>query len=416
MSNQPQHAKRAHSELAPSKAATWSSCTASLAFMRANPDKCKPDMPTKFALEGTKAHEVADCLMRGQKVPAWATRDMLEHGAGYKRFCERLHGKGIIDKTGVERELPLPYFPEDNGHVDYILVQPDMQRVDVVDYKYGAGVYVAAEQNKQMTVYAMAALEHMKLSWLKDTTPIGLHIYQPRTQQARDNGPVSSWETRYSELALFYERDIAVPAQYILNDKTEHLKFAPSDKACMWCPINGGCPARAQFLLTGELKPVAAGKWLKVMPSIEALSDEQIAAIVGQGTQIVDFIGDVKAYARERALAGKPVAGTKLVTGRGARSWSSPEKVAATLRLFYKLDIATQDYLSPAQVEELVKQSVPKDKQAAALKAIDKLQQRNPGGPVIANADDKRKPYVAVDPALEFSPVVDKPTTLTLFR
>ena len=139
----PQHAQRKHSRLAPSGASVWTVCTASPIYLEENEDRVVRE-DSAYSLEGTLAHEVCDCLMRGQRVPHNATREMMDHGNLYKRYCQALHPEGIAVPDAVELSVPLFYLPEDNGHVDYLLMLPEHNTIHVVDYKYGKGVKVFA--------------------------------------------------------------------------------------------------------------------------------------------------------------------------------------------------------------------------------------------------------------------------------
>jgi len=384
MSTLPQHTTRKHSRLAPSKAATWATCTASVPFIEANPDKCKADSSSTYAEEGTKAHEVADCIMRGEKVPHWATKEMIDHAQGYRRFCASLHSRGMVDTDGVERELPLAYLPEENGHVDYMMIDGDT--LHVVDYKYGAGVHVEAEGNMQMACYAMSALPEYD-----EAKHIAMHIYQPRTQHARDTGKAAtSWVVDIYKFYDFCEQ-IRDAAEDILANRISNLRFAPSDKACKWCPISGACPARANQLLTDDMSPVLASKHI-TLPAPEALTDQQLASLVAASKAIRSFLDDVEDLAATKALAGTPIPGTKLVMGRGSRVWANADHAKSTFSLF-GVDLTTEAVLTPAKIEEQIKDRFEGATRKTLLAQLEKLQSKIAGGPVLTTADDKRKPF-----------------------
>ena len=400
----PQHAKRKHSRLAPSKASVWTVCTASPILEQENEDQIV-ERSSKWADEGTQAHEVADCLMRGQKVPHWATREMMDHGNGYKRFCASLHPLGMIEAGNVEMEVPLFYLPEDNGHVDYILLLPDENEIHVVDYKYGAGVTVNAYQSKQMTIYARSAIEDRKLSWLNSGTKVSLHIYQPRSRKEDGQGPASTWATTWDVLNLFSERDIAVPAQLILSREADHLlKFKPSDETCRWCPCAAFCGARNEYLITGVPVVRQMVQAAPIQPTApENLTDAQLGQILAHAGDLKKWLGQVEEYVWGRNRAGRTVPGTKLVAGRGTRTWASEMNILVLARTsalgVNAIEEVEPHLLSPFALEEKMKAAGVKKKDRDKVLA---LAVRTPGAPVLATADDPRPEWT--DNALhEFS-------------
>jgi hypothetical protein len=403
---QPQHAQRKHSRLAPSGASVWTVCTASPIYLEENEDRVVRE-DSVFSIEGTKGHEVADCFMRGQKLPAAlndATREMLDYGNAYKRYCASLHPQGLIDVRGVELSVPLFYLPEDNGHVDYLLMLPEHNTIHVVDYKYGKGVKVYAEENKQMSIYARSALEEYDLTgWVTGTTKVIMHIYQPRCRKEEGEGPASVWETTWDHLRLFTERDIAVPAHLIQERATHLLKFVPSDATCRWCPAAAWCDARAEQIVTGMPVVRRMTKAEPITPTPpEQITDENMAQVLAHIPSVRKWMDQVEEYAEKRAKAGNPVPGTKLVEGRGTRIWSVPalqlERVAPLGLDVYETMEPT--LLSPFALEEKMKAAGVKKKDRDKVLA---LAVRTPGKPILAMSDDPRPEWQPVDALSEFS-------------
>lgn len=386
-----EHSKRKHSRLAPSKAAVWTVCTASVQLIDANEGRIK-EAPSKYAQEGTAAHEVVDCLMRGERVPRGATSEMLDHGKAYVHFCRGLHPDGQVVPEGVEKEVPLFYLPGENGHVDYYLRTE--QRVHVVDYKYGAGVKVNALENKQMAVYAMSAIKQFDPHFRGQ---VSMHIYQPRTREAALNGPVSTWTVTYDELDLFCESKIASKAEIILQNATHLLEYRPSDETCRWCPVQEFCTARAEFLLGGAPVVRKLVTTQTTPPAAESLSDEEIEAMLPHIDGVIDWLGTVRKYAYNRAMEGRPFAGTKLIYGKGTRMWSMPEdKVARMLKSAGVQPYKTPEIISPYAAEQA---GVDKD-------TVDLCSTRVPGAPKLVSIDTKGTEYVPLRIEDEFEPVI----------
>ena len=388
MSTTPQHSKRKHSRLAPSKASVWTVCTAAPVLEEENADRIV-EKSSKYADEGTKAHEVADCLMKGQKVPHWATREMIDHGNGYKRFCQSLHPSGLAISVNVELSVPLFYLIEDNGHVDYCVWNSETRILHVVDYKYGAGVTVLAERNKQMSIYARSVIEH-RFPDLPGDAKVHLHIYQPRSRKEEGQGPVSTWGTTWDHLRLFTEKEIAVPAQLILERADHLLKFRPSDETCRWCPCAPFCGARNEYLVTGVSVVKQLVEKAPIQPTKpENLTDSQLVQIIEHSGELKKWLEQVEEYVWNRNRAGRPVPGTKLVEGRGTRKWSDEEQVliyAQQLKVRALVDVVPE-LLSPFALEEKMKEAGVKKKDRDKVLA---LADRLPGKPTLALASDPR--------------------------
>lgn len=394
----PQHSTRKHSLLAPSKAATWTVCTAQPSLEEENRHRIV-EQSSVYADHGTAAHEVADALMRGTRIPKsdrWSNKEheeMVKHAHGYRRYIMDVCG-GSYDPAGVELEVPLFYRKEDNGHVDFCQILPG--KVVVVDYKYGAGVKVDAVGNKQMSIYAMSAiLAKDVMGSVTGGTKIHLAIYQPRTSKEEGEGPASEWITTFDELNLFCERDIAIPAHLIQTKQKHLLKFAPSDYICRWCPCKEWCDARNEHLVTGLPVVRYMTKPEPITPTPpDRITDDNLATILRHAPGVKQWLDDCEDYAFRRAKAGNPVPGTKLVEGRGSRSWADEEKATRAMKKA-GIEPYKKTILSPAQAEN----------EGMDVEVVRKLAARTPGKPVLALADDKRKEFQLVSASEEFQPV-----------
>jgi len=402
--SKPQHAQRKHSMLAPSGASVWTVCTASPLYIEENEDRVVNE-DSAYSLEGTLAHEVCDCLMRGQKVPHDATREMLDLGNAYKRYCQALHPEGKAVPDAVELEVPLFYRPEDNGHVDYLLMLPDHNTIHVVDYKFGKGVKVFAEENKQMSIYARSALEEHDLTgWVQGDTKVIMHIFQPRCRKEEGEGPASTWETTWDHLRLFTERDIAVPAHLIQERATHLLKFVPSDSTCRWCPAAAFCEARAEQIVTGMpvVRRMTQAEPITPTPP-DRITDENLAQVLAHIPSVRKWMDNVEEYAEKRAKSGNPVPGTKLVEGRGTRGWAAEPLAVGRMAVTYGVNAYEEiepTLLSPFALEEKMKEAGVKKKERDKVMS---LAVRTPGKPILAMSDDPRPEWRPVDALSEFS-------------
>jgi hypothetical protein len=389
-------------DLNPSSAERWTTCTASPKFIFDNWDKLPPG-DTFYNQEGTTAHEVAAALLQNREVnpancPVPVDEEMSLHAWSYAEYV-----LGLLKPGGtllVEQKLPLFYMPERNAVIDVAILNPD--EVHIVDLKYGAGVMVDPEENLQEIIYARTVTYRNVPKSTK--IPVFLHIYQPRGRDS-DGGPAKVWETTWLDISK-RGGDIFTKADNILHISKGEVprftpsvpRFAPSDKACQWCPAKGFCTAR-QLKLTEGIEALAVIKpGPKHLPPAASISMKQLQAILEHGSEIKKWIGDAEDYALQFMKGGGKIPGHKLVLSRGGnRFWSNP-KVAAKLLLANTVlredEVYTQTVIGPAAAEK----KLGKHKFDAQLT---NLISRPAGVPVIAPLDDKREEY-GVDLENEF--------------
>lgn len=351
----------AHSKLGPSKAEQWVNCLRSVSFIEENEHRLPPDEGSVYAAEGTRAHEIAASLIAfhtGYKENVWQEITAWDPElAVYVNDC--LEIAKTAGDVYIEQRVPLWYKPEDSGTVDFAHVSD--ARVVIRDLKWGMGEFVDHEENLQLAIYAMSLVVYLRETGLYsfyDDTTVDIGICQPRY---RGEEKLRTWVLTLAELEEFCE-EIAKSADYILAcekyDKS-NLPFTPTEKGCRWCRAKSICPARNAALNEGLPVPLAREDALALLPEIEvsALTDEQVSRIIKAAPFIEDIIKDARAFAFERAMAGTPLPGTKLVQGRaGNRTWADEAEAEKTL-IAAKLS-ADQRYekklISVAKAEKLM--------------------------------------------------------------
>jgi hypothetical protein len=356
-----------------------------------------PDTSTVWSEEGTAAHEVAAAYLQNRKpdtasLKAPIDADMFWHGWNYSEYVQDLLHPG--GKLLVEQKMPLWYMPGRNAIVDAAVVNPDA--LHIVDYKYGEGVAVSPVESLQATIYA-AVVASSKVANLHKDFSVTLHIYQPRGRASED-GPAHSWSTSWGNLgqlvSLITDKANAIQAK-------RDLVFAPSEKACQWCPAKGFCSER-QKTLTQEIEVLATiDENEKTFPHVKSISAAQTAAVLKHKAAIIKWLNDVEAFALEHLKAGHTLPGFKLVLSRGGnRYWTNPQAAAKALlenTILKRSEVIEEKVIGPAAAEKLLgKNKMPVE----VLNLISKP----PGQPVIAPEDDKRESCFA-QPQLEFSPI-----------
>lgn len=285
-----------HAKLSPSGAKRWMSCPGSLAM-----EQGIPDQGSEFADEGTAAHFLASECLEGEHDakfffnrtirvgPAetyWSDSSMAMAGVAYRAFiadadmCREVQKYvDAVRKAAqggvlhVEQRLPIfgdkigavvldengePLLGEDGqpipvdaqfGTSDTVIELPGL--LWIRDLKYGRGVQVFAEENEQLMLYALGALDEFDL--LGDIETVRVSIDQPRLNHS------DTWECSVAHLREFEQRAIIAgrlalriasdgPTQRIGVDP---FNLNPGPDQCRFCKAKATCPAlRDQVLAT----------------------------------------------------------------------------------------------------------------------------------------------------------------------
>ena len=147
------HASRAHSRFAASAAERWILCPGSIALCDG-----APELESPYSKEGTLAHEWLEYkLCGGAKPKQDATPEMLEAIAEFKKIVKEFV---VFPATGIiEKQV---FFASNNdvgGTLDYGMYNEVLKTLWIIDFKYGAGVFVNAKGNKQTRVYAQGGID-----------------------------------------------------------------------------------------------------------------------------------------------------------------------------------------------------------------------------------------------------------------
>jgi hypothetical protein len=206
----------------------------------------------------------------------------------------------------IEQRLDFSKYVEGGFGTGDCLVIAD-GTLHIVDYKHGQGVLVEAEDNPQMKLYALGALEIF--DGIYDIDTVSMTIYQPR----RDN--VSTY-TVFKESLYQWAEEILKP--------TAELAYAGDGEFncgewCLFCKVKHECRARAERNL--EL----ARYDFKLPPLLE---NDEVEDILGKIDSLISWANDIKNYALQTALGGKQWNGWKLVEGRSNRRYTDEAAVA----------------------------------------------------------------------------------------
>jgi len=396
-----------HSKFSASAAKRWMSCPGSMVLQAGI-----PDTSSKYAEEGTLAHQVAENILR--RGPEVACTPEMEAHVGVYVDNVRQYADGAT--LMVEQKLNYSSFlglPREAawGTSDAVILKGD--EIQVHDLKYGQGDIVSPVSNEQMQLYALGALAEFD-GLAGDFERVRMVIHQPRVVKAPQE-----WDCSVAELRAF--GDVAKQAVHLVRaaehgfeaiaagTKTqaewEEAYLKPTAEGCKWCRAKATCPKlRAEVLGTVVSHVPAtpedfADLTVPGKAHIAPTDDAWLSAAMGKAGLIEDWIKAVRAEVERRLLAGTPVTGYKLVEGRqGNRAWTSEEEAEKLLKVFKLKQEEMYNYkvISPTQAEKLLAESSPR-RWAKAQEIIS----RADGKPSVAPLSDKRA-------ALEIKPVAEQ--------
>lgn len=302
-----------------------------------------PDTTSEAAAEGTAAHALAEhklrklLKMRSQKpVSQYDSDDMDLHTDGYVAFVSeaieaaKAHCSDVL--VLIEQKLGFSqYVPDGFGIGDCVIVADD--NLHIIDLKYGQGVLVEAENNSQMMLYALGALQ--LFDSLYDIKTVSMSIYQPR----RDN--VSTWTIRVDTLKSWAENILRPTAELAFEGRGE---FACGDW-CRFCAARTTCRARAMLQLE------IAQHDFELPPT---LSDDELNTLLHGLDDLIAWANDLKEYALKAALSGKRWSGYKLVAGRSIRRFTDEDAVAEAAHKAGYTDIYKTSLIGVTEMEKLM--------------------------------------------------------------
>lgn len=423
-----------HSVFAPSAAHRWMHCPASLrASLAVKAEQVDEDgMPVTgsnfFSVQGTAAHYIAEIWLKAGVPPDYMLdtkyerdgieveidNEMFTEVERYVDWCNALEGgfRAIETRVTFGEIFPLP---DQGGTCDHMHFSRAAKRLTITDLKYGKGVRVFAENNKQELLYSAGALLHLADLYGDDEVggieEIVLRIAQPRLDH------FDTWTATPDDLYNFVDevREKAAIAW------APNAPFNPEPKACRFCPVKSSCVA-----LRDQLQRMADDVF-GVRETIEGTGDGGQRDLTQEWTvetalldtasmseflrwrpTIESAFSAVEAELLRRAEGGEEVPDFKIVEGRNRRDWKS-DKSAAEWLDFLGLssdEIWTRKIISPHQAELALRAKRAANKRGLAVEVT------SVAGPrTLAPTLDPRSKLVGT--ADVFEPVVEDTTDLT---
>ena len=371
----------AHAVLSASGASRWLACTPS-----ARLEEQFPDSTSEYAKEGTLAHEVCELKVRKNLIEQIPTRtyntklkklkenelwqdEMDKFTDVYLEYIQELvHSYSCSPAVMVEKKVDFSqYVPEGFGTADCIVIAEGTMHI--IDFKYGKGVAVSAENKPQMKLYALGA--YLEYSMLYPIEKIKMTIVQPRLENE-----ASESEIFVAELMEWAENVVKPLAEKAYKGEGTYI----AGNHCRFCRAKATCRERARMNLEASKFEMRAGA---------LLSDTEVGEALKMAQDLAKWAEDLKEYALTESLKGKIIPGWKAVEGRSVRAFKDTDLAIKTIIdsgideiLLYDRKIKTL-----AQIEKLLGA-----KQFKEL--VGELVEKAPGKPTLVLETDKREKIV----------------------
>lgn len=375
-----------HSILPPSGSHRWLNCTPSARLEQEFDDK-----ETEAAKEGTAAHALCEHKLK-KALRMRSRRPVFDYDSDEMEECSDAYVDFIMEQVEaakqhcndpivlIEQHLDFScYVPDGYGTGDCIIISDE--KLHIVDFKYGMGILVEAEDNPQMKLYALGALELYDA--LYDIKEVSMTIFQPR----REN--VSTWMVPVEELRDWAENALKPRAQMTYNGEGEYLP----GEWCTFCRAAVRCRARA-----GEKLKLAQSEFR--LPPL--LTDAEIEEILFVLPDLTKWANEITAYATDAAVNhGKEWNGFKVVEGRSVRKYRDEEKVAeAAIDAGFK-DIYRKSLITLTEMQKLMGK-------AKFEEVLGGLIYKPPGKPTLISDTDKRPAMNVINAINEFNEIKEE--------
>jgi hypothetical protein len=374
-----------HAILSASSSHRWLHCLPSarleLEFENTNGEAAK---------EGTAAHALSEHKLK-KALRIRSKRPTSEYDSDEMEECTDAYVDFIMEQVElarksctdpivlIEQRLDFScYVPDGFGTGDCVIISDD--RLHIVDFKYGMGVLVDAEDNPQMKLYALGALEIYDS--LYDIKEISMTIFQPR----REN--VSTWTVPVEELKAWAEEELKPKAAKAYQGEGEYIP----GPWCTFCRASTRCRARADENLK------LAQMEFKMPP---LLTDSEIEKVLTILPDLTKWANEITAYATDAAVNhGKEWHGFKVVEGRSVRKYKDENAVAEKAVISGYKDIYRKSLIPMTEMQKLMGKTKFEE-------ILGNLIYKPPGKPTLVPNSDKRPAMNVADAKNEFNEIME---------
>lgn len=411
----------AHALLSASSSKQWIHCPPSVRLQESFPNES-----SVYAAEGTFAHEVCEYKVRKYlhervKRPQseeFYTEEIDAITDVYAEFVitiiEEMKRNGCEPLVLVEERVDYSHIaPSGFGTADMLIVGKDEKGkglLHVCDFKTGKGVFVDANHNSQMMLYALGGLA--AYGYIYEIEIVRMSIIQPRLEN------ISTFECSRKELEDWGE-SIKPIAKMAFEGKGEQH---PGDW-CRFCrakPVCRACADEALALCREEFLDLDAGAFTDDTPETDMTAPynpdtdtavfkqpglipmDELAEILPTLNRISSWIESVFAFVSAEAINhGVPIPGYKVVEGRSKRVFTDTKAVVDTAVANGYTDLYKRQLITLTEFEKMMGK-----KRFAEL--LGEYVAKPPGKLALVPEDDPRPPVdLNNNPDQEFAVLTD---------
>lgn len=308
-------------------------------------EKLFPNPARPMAEEGTAAHALGEYKLRkalGQDskrpVSDFQSDDMEAFTDDYCDYVMEQYQQAKLDHPGssvlIEQRLDFSnYVPDGFGTGDCIIIADGLMHI--IDFKYGKGVRVNAENNPQMKLYALGALNNYSMLYDQPEV-IDMNIFQPRI------GNISTWSIETDTLLDWAKTELKPKAELAIKGNGV-VKYGP------WLQFsNCNAVLRVRYNQYKKLQEFQ-------LRSPHLMSNAEIEEVLANVDELVKWANQVKSYAQDLAINhGKQWNGFKVVEGRSIRKYKDEATVAKISEENGFNDIYQQSLLPITKLEKVM--------------------------------------------------------------
>ena len=327
----------AHALLSASSSKRWLNCPPS-----ARLEENFPNESSSYAEEGTWAHELCEYkvkkyLHRRMKRPQseYLTEEIEGLTDVYAEFVistiEGLKAQGLSVLALVEEKLDYSHIaPSGFGTGDMVILAPGL--LHVCDFKTGSGVFVDADHNTQMMLYALGALH--AYDYLFDIQTVSM------TMAFEGKG-----EQKPGDWCRFCRAKAMCRARAEETLALAREEFLDLDRGALADEVE----------LTDATAPYSPDTEAPTFKSPALISQQEIEAILPTLNRISEWITAVFAYVSNEAINhGVVWSGYKVVEGRSKRQFTDTKAVVDAAAKEGFTDVYKQELISLTEFEKMM--------------------------------------------------------------
>ena len=370
-----------HALLSASSSKQWLHCPPSVRLQEGFPNES-----SVYAAEGTFAHEICEYKIRKYlhervrrpQSEEFDTEEIENITDVYYEFVvgviEQMKQNGCEPLVLVEERVDYSHIaPSGFGTADMLIVGKDEKGrglLHIIDFKAGQGVFVDADHNSQMMLYALGGLH--AYGYIYPIETVRMTIVQPRLEN------LSTFECTRQELEAWGE-EIKPIAKMAYEGKGEQkpgewCRFCRAKPVCKACAEEALSLCREDFLdLDGGAfeegtraraspdegndltAPYNADMDTPVFKQPGLIPLTELSTILPTLNRISSWIEAVFAFVSSEAINhGVPIPGYKVVEGRSKRVFTDTKAVVDTAVANGYTDLYKQQLISLTEFEKLM--------------------------------------------------------------